>query len=331
MSVACLLLLVQAVGTPAQVSDFETQALAARQAIRSVDLEFTSEYVRSRKVGGPLDDRRTNRVHVWWINDRCRVDRTRDSGDVRRESSIWTPGRFVDWAEDYVGKGRLVLSIREYDPNDPPLDPRKLGIVCSDSFNLCMQPLDNYVTNAMRESTEETDVQLEGKPCRLITISTPNAVVRKMWFSKDEGGSLVKITVEKDANYRMAMEVAVSQDPATSIWFPKQVKFERIEAGTLRTGEEVRVNAVTFNQPIADRVFTIAGMNVPVGWPVYDQIDGTGEQLAWDGERVVAVQATVKQSKRGGYRRYYLVASLGLAVVAGILLWRYRGLVAERS
>lgn len=204
-------------------------------------------------------------------------------------------------------------------------DPRLIGIAMSSSGHRypggpekALGPHDAWKTVGT-ESHESGEV--------IILEKTVAQVTDRLWVVPQR-----QYFIERRETTGGAHEYVLQAEAArfSGVWFPKRVHLRRLVHDQLQSDEVVEITAAELNVPVADEVFSLAGLEAPVGAEVVDA--RTSQSLGvWDGERVSPFPPpsgpAIDMPPIGAttnWNRCLWAASAVLGVLALGLVWRRR-------
>ncbi len=325
----------------AQPLELETKVLDARRRIVSYEIEFAYEVHAAPTSGGGG----SGRSHSYLSVDRWRADSTRITGPMAgtRFVEVSTPKEYLQTsADDQPEKFRSSAVARRADemshiPQNAKLDLRWLGIYIVRSGALHAAVPTAILSNPARTETTVETVVLDGVECQLVRITMKKGQKVAYWISPSEQYAVKRAEIASTAGGRFwesRIEATGQVHQPSGIWFPTRCKYRQQIDGQLESEEVVDVRVISLNEKIPDETFTLAGMNLPVGLPVTDS-RGVGDPLTmkWDGTQLVPrpdalpgsrelERAEVAQSTQR--RAVWFGFSVLFAVVAALLVWRYR-------
>lgn len=203
------------------------------------------------------------------------------------------------------------------------IDPRVLGMCCAPLSVLHHYGIDQVIGNPQRVSSSEELLQLPEGPASLITVEQPSGLVTRAWIVPSMGYGVVRLETDFDKDghtSRARLVLGLEKVPDTETWFPARWEFEQIIDGITKYLESATIQVKSLNVKLPPDTFTLAGVDVPAGWPISD-MRGDGRQFIWDGKQLISAEQPLQQAAAG--RNWPLLAlSLIMAAVAALLLWR---------
>ncbi len=250
---------------------------------------------------------------------------------MRREVSIWSKGQFIHYPgpePDGAPVMARIVDVNDLNSADQmrQVDPRKLGVIPNTVLNLVHSPLDRNLGNPERKACTEQEALLGDEECRLVTIEPPRGATVRYWIVPEKNYGVIQVQTDslgegKQGRFRATSELEQVRD---GVWFPRRVDFERRENDQVVRAEHSEIRVVSLNEEIDESVFTLAGAEIPVGWPIWDARYEDGRSRVWDGSRVVLRDQPVPPPMAIDLTRLAMwSASLVLAAVAGFMIWRF--------
>jgi hypothetical protein len=321
---------------PADVAEVEKAVLDYRRAIQPGHVVLTEK----QELNGVPDPQRDRTTKVWFDGKQIRADimlRYKKDEAFHREVNCRNcefDGYYVLLLEEKLDNKPVALALHPMGDNVSPdssyavLDPRLLGMVVDNSANLALarSRLDSYVGAPGREQVSIRRELWKGMDSQRIDYRFPPASAVREWVVPAWGPSVGRIEVEADVNghhHHDWVESEYQQVGKAGVWFPRICTHESWTDGKLTDREVVDVEVLSLNEPLPADTFRLAGMNIPVGWPV----TGFREEgmSTWDGKKVVpqtpsALPKPLPPSTIRGW--LYAVSAVTLAVIAAMAIWR---------
>jgi hypothetical protein len=205
----------------------------------------------------------------------------------------------------------------------------------------------NY-TGFVQHLEDQSDLQMEddeinGIPCKKIsyTYRDPSrseviTAYKRYWIAPEQGYSILRSEGEPgDKSFFDRTEVTVEKHQKTGLWVPVKSVFERtgIQDGKrfVKWSERLKLEYLSLNENIPEKMFTPETMNIPVGRAVHIT-PPPGEPMFWDGKKVVGESGATLEpvvSTHGNPVRYFLIA-LGLGLICIACLKKYFELSKKR-
>ena len=196
--------------------------------------------------------------------------------------------------------------------------------------------------------TEETH---KGTLCKRITIESKYsggaAAITNLWIAESQGYSLRKhhfqFTGRESRDYDELLEVDVTFDNDSEIWFPSAWHYERNDGGNFSISHTGTIRNVILNRPIPERVFDIKNIEIiPKGVMVFwhstlvpppHGAQPTGE-LLWDGTDIITrkmysqnmLAQMIEKSKSERVARItkvLLINAIAIGIIVAIVSLRY--------
>jgi len=157
------------------------------------------------------------------------------------------------------------------------------------------------------------------------------------WVVPSQGHSIVRMEQrwqdrEKKEGMQLNCVQCSVQHTRDGIWFPTKVRYQEFLNGGLLTQEDLDIEVLSVNQPIALAMFEPETMGIPADTLVQRMPRDPGGELKWDGQRIVRMteEDLLKRMARrpdgsGTFRRVLLLSlSLVFAGIGGaVMWWRY--------
>ena len=116
-----------------------------------------------------------------------------------------------------------------------------------------------------------------------------------VWFAPEYSNSVVRIVKTSEVDYggqtsvtTQTLSSTYAQYPTENIWFPRTVDYTSTTDGEVLIEERIIVEEASFGIPIADEMFTLAGLNIEEGRYVSDL--SSPNSFAFTGGQVKRVQ-----------------------------------------
>lgn len=296
MSFSCLILLAvagQLIETERQPTTLELAAIESREAIESGHVVFS---VVSDQNGDLWHDR----VETWFDGDEIRTDHTYD--DVGRTpprdpqpigSPVCVYRSVSDYAVFHPSDLDYVARFGDADQMPEPhamhlVDPRNYGMstIPLTAWPLIVDSTRRSVGRQIGNTVEEATEEIEGVSHQRIRIQvrTNPEVFCTLWLCPNLDGLPTRIVVSGRTEERLETEWAQWGE----VWFPKRLELVRVgRDGEVYSRTVTLIEAAEFNLDIDREIFTLAGLEMPVGQVVETRFaDGTRSGV-WDGEQVV--------------------------------------------
>ncbi|MDR0703502.1 MAG: outer membrane lipoprotein-sorting protein [Planctomycetaceae bacterium] len=301
----------------------------------------TWHIVFNRNIVDKEDTDRNNviqNVYIYDIN-RQRSDKTKLQESLDKEIKPCTRTYFYDgkrmhsyesgidkdgatWALEF----RTPDGSREKEQYESYFDVRILGMNTSGIY--LRLPLTALITTSYPEIKrgEIVDETCNGIPCKKITYILDNRPYSHCWIAPSKGYSVIRFEIRStDGIYYEYTDLKVQEYKNSGIWYPYYSKFERYENNELTISEEMDIDVISINEPIDDKYFSLASLNIPPGTMVADPELGRGNYV-WDGKEVVSEDfyrygsGIPQQSPRS---RYFVLLAINLLIIGIYFLWKF--------
>lgn len=301
-----LLYLTAAADTPA---DIAARALTERAKMKTV-------YVSGRMIGVNPKVQSGNwdyDFQIWKTPEKWRIDlRPRTDGHVKDWSGRYVmptpspkpvdrqvvcdgcrPGGggyhfYLPWSavEAYSPDSDYARIVREY---DLLIDPQKFGVVLASPFthdnlgDVLASPAIKF--DGLSETTRNGE-----RAIALTGTRVKGGSIRRVTILPDKGYSVVSIRAgpkpgSKD-NWEYSVESEPAQDPMSGAWYTRSFRYRRESRGVMECETRLTIDHAEVNRPIDPKVFTLAGLDIPIGQAYREQTDT--RLRYWDGSKVVA-------------------------------------------
>jgi hypothetical protein len=332
------------------LKELEEKCLAARSEIVRGKLELQSAAIRK---GQPVQ---ITTYSIVFDSDRYRLRRKifpagGDGADqgvpAFDETFVLTQSDYIVHSNDVDSAGRTMAVTwkhrRELGENSNSVldvfDPRLIGIIPAPSSTLMNYQYDEnslFIEAAIGEPTISREEIDRVKTWRIVQ-HTKHGVKISRWIAPNRGYSILRIQVEpppiKDTVVVDTMDCEVveyqiddtSLEPAT-VWFPKNVVYQRMLDGNVGIKETLTVLSAHFNGPISQEEFTLSKMGVQAGTSVLEHPAHPEYSRMWDGEKIVPVSAIVEPVdplKEPETSRLWILLSVNSGILAVFLFFLY--------
>lgn len=357
LAVVCYIMLANSVAAPVPSHmEIAEAVIANREKIRSLHVRtYCRRMLTHREMRTELfldDEARRWRVDTTGmggpgksasVGDQVRYSRSVSAnGDI---AYMYNPGRPEMFAtSDWLTRGL------EKQYMQPFLDPRNAGLVPVDyghtgtpfevsGGRVCLY---TYYIDFCLDAVQATvkPVVWNDRRCwKVESSSNPNNRQRSVCtyiVAPEMDHSVVSMEFKAYYNKETApgdmssVESDVALHEKSGVWFPSQVRYVLVSQGKKVEEEVTHVDVVSLNEPIPERVFSLAGMGVPIGHRVMDLTDESSNAKVWDGEKIVRVHGLppladgeVTGTSRSPRSRLWCVIIAFFCVCASIILyWR---------
>ena len=314
-----------------------------RMAIENMRAEVTVTY--------PVDTmqpvRETIKRHFFFAYDRGRIrsDQTLSTSQHPKanfKQYLSTPElyftRHTSPTTPHINDGN---SLFVNPPLDQPLetyDPRRIG-TDPHSFDLIHISPFNYDTLLQRFYSpigEDFNVSIDhvgGE--RLCKVScrvnnNGNLSLYSFWINPQKGYNLVRSEYESEISglhqsYIVTLDQFMSRKG--EMWFPRAT-FHRYKMKDTILEEKIVVDSVEFD--VQDETpFTLAGLDIPIGYRVEHFEEKEGKGRTWDGKELIGEPTFFIE--RANRKMFWIVNGIIFAILATLILYRYIQLLQRRS
>ncbi|MDR1382890.1 MAG: hypothetical protein LBJ67_03440, partial [Planctomycetaceae bacterium] len=160
-----------------------------------------------------------------------------------------------------------------------------------------------------------------------------------IWIAETQGPSIRKLILNSNVDiiYDEILEVDVTQESKTGIWYPSSWKYERRHDHKLRIREEGTVKKIVLNQPLPEHLFDMKTIPIiPKGarvrWLAKSIPPPDEGKLIWDGDNIISsgkygLKLMNEKNNSSRIIRIILIDIVVLsAITAPILFRRYQKL-----
>jgi hypothetical protein len=329
------------------VADIEAAVLAERKSIRRGKLSLKANYTTPK---GSRDHERTQTLWFDLERDRFRSDTaTRNNGEDGGKPpprhvqclNCERPNYYVDYWE--IRTADSVASV-ELKPLNAELrkmateifDPRLLGLWPGVYGLAHHHSLEEALGRPDREKPELRRERWKDLDCWVISYRDLRGTHIELWVAPSQGYSVVRCLAEGNASgkaNRGVLETEYAPVGNSGLWYPRSWVYEGLFDGKPLDKEVGHVTELSFNEPLDDKVFTLAGMNIAPGTGIVGQEpNGQYKSLDWTGEAIIDHVnphfSPTRQPAGTGWRGWLFGAAAGcsaLAVLAIAFYWRRGG------
>ncbi len=350
----CILVMLQEdQGPKTQIPDaikLEQRTLSARRAIARGEVEF---HVVRRLHSGKIEQRYEYRTFFDGQRIRCDMNHPLDSTSHAASAADALAVRTCVLTEDtYLHYYHVNTPsdsahvLFKHDPKRPnhlsftrhTVDPRLIGVVPSDPLVLHAKTLESFLALPDRRNTSVARQMIGDLETWRIEYERGDGTQIRMWIAPSQDYSIVRAAVVPEScggNLVSRIECHNRKYGDPGIWFPHRVRYERFLDGKFYYEVVVTVHAARFNQPVDDKVFTLEGMDIPRGTPVFNLSSRWQGHEMWDGSKIVPVRMhdpagdLDAEGSEGGvpWRGLTSAVALGLAaLLAFFVRWRQRSI-----
>jgi hypothetical protein len=172
-------------------------------------------------------------------------------------------------------------------------DPRMLGLVAIESTALRNYHFEDELNCSDRDKPKLRRDRWKDADCWVISFytNTKYTVYCELWVVPSHGYNVARNIMESHPGgkrYRVTVETEAAPVGNSGLWFPRTCTCETVSDGKLIKKEVLRVTNISLNEPIDDKVFTLAGMNIASNTPIAGKLpDGKPHVWTWTGTSVV--------------------------------------------
>lgn len=221
-------------------------------------------------------------------------------------------------------------------------DPRSLGLIPSLTEVLYSETIEDYfaVPAKKRDQIVLRKDTRDGVDYQMLSYRVlPSEVRVDNWIIPAKGYSVARI-VMRGSNHGKPWEVTLESVPRqverSEYWFPSKITYVYMEEGKLFNKELVEVTKVSLNEPIDDKYFTLAGMDIAEGTPIVGPMEN-GQTLVsvWEKGAVVQRELNLLPSNptmvgaSTSRRTWVIVASISAVVAVLVAVYYVRRRVSK--
>lgn len=312
--------------TAKQLEELELKAIESRRAIASgevhVDLKMN---VFSQD---PSYVSHKNSYTIYFDGDKWRSDHEITTPDTVAQSSvIYTDNLLVraDSSESYT---QVFGPTSKPAKNDQIPNVKNLGYVAWPFDSIGDRGIDQHLLRADSDNLEvrrmseggveivKVKYDIEGRAGKATT---------EYWLDPAKNYQPVYISVVGgEGENRHENSLTVTLNKYGEVWFPQEVVFRAQKGDAVLVEEVATVRKAQFGKPIDPKIFTLSGLNLPVG----KIVSNDGKLMFWTGSELVAKtndQETYQGSSLtsiGGRVWLLLINGIVCAAIAVILIVR---------
>ncbi|WP_088259612.1 hypothetical protein [Fimbriiglobus ruber] len=332
------------------VTEIENAILKQCRSIRQGKL--TLEAKISGINNAPVNDRVTT---IWFDYDKNKVRsdvvnhwKNRDEPAYRiiQCSNCERPNYWVEYQEKPLTNAVTSITLEPLTDEirkqrlSEIFDPRMLGIVAAESTVLKNYHFETEVNSSNREKPNLRRDRWKGEDCWVTSfhLNTVSRVFCELWVVPSRGYTVARNIMESHPGgktYRVAVETEATPVGNSGLWFPHTCVCETTNDGKLIRKEELRVTSISLNEPIEDKVFTLAGMDIASDTPIASKLpSGESHVLTWTGASAIEhvnpvfIPKPTSQASSPSNRNRLLLAAAACAFLATVALaiffWRRR-------
>lgn len=210
------------------------------------------------------------------------------------------------------------------------IDPRLIGVVPSDPLVLHSASLESFLALSDRRNTSIERQRVGDLETWRIEHERSDRSRIRMWIAPSQDYSIVRVVIVPEwggGSLLDRIECENREYGSPGVWYPHRVCYERFVDGEFYYEVVLTVQKARFNQPVDEKVFTLAGMDIPEGTRVIGlSRPGQGPEM-WDGSNIVPLRMhdppgdldADRPSGRKPFRR--LTSSVALLLVALLALF----------
>ena len=292
----------------------EESVVVARRAIRSGEADVVHTDVSGSDI---------RHWKLWFQGDKLRMEQYASSQEqpakiVKNDAKIYHKQVGI-----HEKTKQLMLGNAEVHPEDwngtMLFDLRRLGITMIPSGGLhSTNDWNHTLGTKQRLRSTIADVELNGRPVKLITRLDPDGDAIKLWIDEERGPSLVRGELTSKHRGQVLADVfVVDLEQFDDVWFPQRVTHHRTVGGFGPPADETTLKNVRLNQGIDENLFTLGSVGVEVGETVNIYPSSPGKMSPiWDGTKLVergSPLPTAKPAPVGSLRNWIVLANLAFA------------------
>lgn len=323
--------------SPPEARRLEEQILAQRNGLArgQVTLESTlidkGTTIKTRRVVS-FDGKKIR-------GDVIKLDgqKSADRDDAAREINCFGEKDFIFYNDESPDGGRAMginvtdlKFFRNEDNRHSISDPRLLGLAPADVALHVYYKLNSLIVGSGKEPRKVEAAEHRGLKCWLISrpFAGPGKAELRLWIAPEKGMSVVRaefrVPLASGKELVDSVESEVVKLEGSATWYPKSCHYRRTEGGEVTREQHVAVTSAKFNAPVDATVFTLAGMEVPVGKRILTFPDPSNSRKVWDGHRVTTLVSKVTRAQGDKFRSggTFLAASGVFLVLAAGAGWR---------
>ena len=294
-----------------EVAEIEDRVLAGRLAITRAHMVFESsitywkdgeerplDIVRTFYLDGEkvrCDERRRYDQQKWFLRQPY------DPGATYfTEKRCFSEDEFFLYSDRVSANGKqLVVRVTEreralkIDGYRVP-DLRNLGLTPDSFANSGFDLMERLIRAPHREKLSVSPAVEQGEQCQRIQF-TLRGTFAQVWVAPSKGCSILRRRAEfnfEDTHYVDDIQLNVKEHNESGIWFPVSSHYRRTENGRRTKEERLKVTIISLNENLDPKLFTLAGLDIPVGRRVSKHGASPLDYLVWDGDRVISTRAS---------------------------------------
>jgi hypothetical protein len=282
----------------ALIDALEKPVLASRPLIRAGRLELDSRYITNKIQS--VYEKFTTHYTVYFDGTKLRMDsEARFPDHTVLERRISSDNQLI--VADCLSPGHplpaiLITEATEQKAAESGLfHPALVGLRARSISEIGHIGIRNPLEPGDMVDASVTDVKFEGRPAKQITYGAGSGhrIQVKIWVSADGKNAVLGIRIESRVGSPPTPHVweIVSEPklwPPQDIWYPSRVTYRFYDAGSLIQEEVATIDALVYDQPPSDAIFTLAGLEPEQGREIV--LNGT-ELMAWDHGKLAPLRA----------------------------------------
>lgn len=319
----------------ATAANLEREAIQYREQIIQSAISIDMSYQLHSTVSQSLD----SELQIWMTSENHRMDWTRPCTNVTQEGSgvcrysrIWTPSEFISatFVPDETTHGKsLVIEPPKTDTpgsgqEEPFVDPRVVGMCPVSVMNTSHYHLESFLDRPDATAVSQSEETVDGIPCVRIDRELNDGTSTRTWIATERGPSVVKMEWEfpgsNDSTSISRIDVSLEQFGKDRFWYPASIKFVQKDNQQVVQSEDANLTVASINEPLSSSIFTVGGLDIPVGKKVLD-LRKPSEYLVWDGNEVLPA-SEVDQFDYFASTSILLVVAIGLALLSAVAAWK---------
>jgi hypothetical protein len=280
------------------IDTLESPVLESRPQLRVGRLELDSRYTTHKTQ--PIYERFTTHFTVYFDGTKLRMDLERRFPDhTVLERRVSSDSEFIIAHGPSPGHALPAILVNQASERQAPesgmFHPALVGLRAESIIEIGHIGVFNPFERGDRVDLSVTDVKFEGRAAKQISFraGTGHRISVKIWVSADQQSAVLGIRVESAVGSPPTPHVweVVSEPklwPPQDIWYPSRVIYRFSEAGSLIEEEVATIDALVYDQPPPEAVFTLAGLQPEQRREVV--MHGT-ELMAWDQGKLAPFRA----------------------------------------
>lgn len=317
------------------VAEIEQAVLTRRRSIRRGMVSLEAKISGSNSKS---DEERSTTIWFDYDKNRTRSDvvnhwKNRDEPTYRiiQCSNCERPNYWVEYQEKPLKNAVTSITLEPLTDEvrktrlSEIFDPRMLSMVAVKSTALQNYHFETELNSSNRDKPNLRRDHWKEADCWVISFytNTKYRVYCELWVVPSHGYNVARNIMESHPGgkpYRVTVETEAAPVGHSGLWFPRTCTCEALSDGELIQKEELRVTKISLNEPIDDKVFTLAGMDIKPGTPIAGKLpNGEPHVWTWTGTSVVdhVNPVLIPKSLRPPRSRGRLItAAVGCALLA---------------